>query len=93
MARKYTPEFREEAAKMVIETSRPITHVAREIGVSEQTLGEWVGKYRRDHAGEEPPLDISERARLKELERQNRELQMEVSFLKKCSAYFAQNQR
>jgi transposase-like protein len=78
---------------MVIETSRPIAQVARELGVGEQTLGDWVNKYRRAHAGEEPPLDGSDRVRLKELERQNRELQMEVSFLKKCASYFAQNQQ
>ena len=35
--RKYTPEFKDEAAKMVIETSRPIAEVAREIGVNEGT--------------------------------------------------------
>ena len=91
--RKFSPEFREEATKMVIETSRPIAQVARELGVGEQTLGNWVNKYRRDHAGEEPALGISERARLKELERQNRELKMENEFLKKCASYFAQDPR
>ncbi len=39
--RKYMPEFKDEAAKMVIETSRPIAEVAREIGVHEGTLGNW----------------------------------------------------
>jgi transposase-like protein len=91
--RKFSPEFREEATKMVIETSRPIARVARELGIGEQTLGNWVSKYRRDHAGEEPALGISERARLKELERQNRELKMENEFLKKCASYFAQDPR
>ena len=91
--RKFSPEFREEATKMVIETSRPIAQVARELGVGEQTLGNWVNKYRRDHAGEEPALGISERARLKELERRNRELKMENEFLKKCASYFAQDPR
>jgi hypothetical protein len=45
--RKYTPEFKDEAAKMVIETSRPIAEVAREIGVNEGTLGNWVANYRK----------------------------------------------
>jgi transposase len=90
--RTFSPEFREQATKMVIETSRPVAQVARELGVGVQTLGNWVNKYRRDHAGEEPPLGITERARLKELERQARELKMENEFLKKCAAYFAQNQ-
>jgi transposase len=52
--RKYTPEFKDEAARMVVETSRPIAEVAREIHVNEGTLGNWVAKYRVDHAGEEP---------------------------------------
>ncbi len=40
--------------------------------------------YRERHAGEEPPLDMPERARLRELERRNRELEMELAFLKKA---------
>jgi|SRR2546423_10955201 transposase len=89
--RKYTPEFKDEAAKMVVETSRPIAEVAREIGVHEGTLGNWVKKYRVDHAGEEPPLSISDRARLRELEKENRELKMKADFLGKAAAFFAKS--
>lgn len=79
----------------MIDTSRPIAVVARELGVVEGTLGNWVNVYRRDHAGEdiEPPLSVSDRARLKELERENRELKMQTEFLKKAAAYFAQDHR
>ena len=62
---KYSPEFRDEAVKMVVETSRPIAEVARENGINEGTLGNWVNRYRREHAGDEPALDMSERARLR----------------------------
>ncbi len=55
---------------MVIETSRPIARVAKELGINEGTLGNWVNTYRREHAGEEPPLTVNERARLRELERE-----------------------
>jgi transposase len=55
---------------MVIESSRAIAEVAREIQVNEGTLGSWVNKYRVEHADEEPPLPMSERARLRELERE-----------------------
>jgi transposase len=48
--RKFTPEFREEAARMVVETSRPIVEVARELGVNETSLGNWVRDYRKKHA-------------------------------------------
>ena len=82
--RKFTPEFKDEAVKMVIESSRPIAEVAREIQVNEGTLGNWVHKYRLDHVGEEPPLSISDRARLRELERENRELKMKAEFLGKA---------
>jgi len=39
--RKFTPEYREEAVKAVIESSRPIAQVARELGIVEGTLGNW----------------------------------------------------
>ena len=91
--KSFSPEFRDEAVKMVIETSRPIARVAKELGINEGTLGNWVGIYRREHAGEEPPLSVSERARLRELERETRELKMENEFLKKAAAYFARDHR
>ena len=89
----FSPEFKEETVKLVIETSRPVAVVAKELGINESTLGNWVTIYRRDHAGEEPPLTVSERARLRELERETRELKMENEFLKKCAAYFASEHR
>ena len=91
--RKYSPEFKAEAARLVVETSRPIVDVAREIGVHEGTLGSWVNKYQAEHAGEGPPLTVSERARLRELERENRELRMRTEFLGKAAAFFAQEYR
>jgi transposase len=91
--RNFTPEYREQAVKSVIETSRPIAQVAKELGLNEGTLGNWVSVYKRDHAGEEPPLTVNERARLRELERETRELQMELAFLKKAAAYFAKDHR
>jgi transposase-like protein len=78
--RKFTPEFKDEAVKMVTESSRAVAEVAREIGVNEGTLGNWVNKYRVEHADEEPPLSISDRARLRELEGENRELKMKSEF-------------
>lgn len=89
----YSPEFKEEAAKLVINTSRPIADVARELKISETSLGNWVRAYREKHAEDEPPLQVSERARLRELERLNRELEMENAFLKKAAAYFAREHR
>ena len=91
--KQYSPEFREEATRMVVDSSRPIAHVAREIGVHEITLGSWVKAYRDKRGEEDPPLEMSERARLRELERRNRELEQELAFLKKAVTYFAREQR
>jgi transposase len=78
---------------MVVEESRAIPSTAREIGVHEQTLRNWVNDYRRNHAGEEPPLALSERARLRELEKEVRELRLEKEFLGKAAAFFASEYR
>ncbi len=68
----------------MVESSRPIADVGRELGISETSLGNWVRAYREKHKEDEPPLRLSERARLRELERQNRELKMKVEFLSKA---------
>lgn len=91
--RSFTPEFKDEAAKSVVESSRPIAVVARELGLNEQTLRNWVSTYRETHAGDEPPLTVSERARLRELEREVRELRLEKEFLGKAAAFFASEYR
>jgi transposase len=91
--RKFSPEFRDEAVRLVIEASRPIAQVARELGLSEGTLGNWVTRYRAEHVDDEPPLTVSERARLSEAEGLLRELRMENEFLKKAAAYFARDPR
>jgi transposase len=91
--KNYSPEFKEEATRLVIDTSRPIAEVARELGITETSLGNWVRAWREKHAEEEPLLQVSERARLRELERRNRELEMELAFLKKAAAYFAREHR
>jgi transposase-like protein len=91
--RKYSPEFREEAVKMVIELSRPVADVAKELGINEGTLGSWVNRYRKDHPEEDEPLTVAERARLRELERENRELRAKTEFLGKAAAFFAREYR
>lgn len=76
---------------MVIETSRPIAEVARDLGIDEGTLGNWVTRYRDEHPASEE-LSISDRAKLKELEKEVRELRMERDFLRKAAAFFAKEQ-
>jgi transposase len=89
VSRKYSPEFKKAAVHEVVKNSRAIAEVARENGVVAQTLGNWVAAYRAEHAEDEPELTLSERARLRQLERENRELRMENEFLGKATAFFA----
>ena len=58
--RQFSPEFKDEAVRLVIEASRPIAQVARELGINEGTLGNWVNRYRAEHADDEPPLNVSD---------------------------------
>jgi transposase len=89
----FSAGYRDEAVKMVIDGSRPIAQVARELGINDGTLGNWVSVYRREHPVAEAPLSFSERARLRELEAENRELRMRTEFLGKAAAFFAQEYR
>ena len=80
---RYSPEFKDEAVRFVIESGRPIAQVARELKIHDGTLGNWVARYRDEHPVSESPLTVSERARLAELERENRQLRLDVEFLGK----------
>ncbi len=90
--RKFTPEYRDEAVKQVIETHAPIAKVAQSLGVNPGTLGNWVSKYREQHPVSEE-LSLPERTRLRELEKEARELRLENAFLKKAAAYFAREEQ
>lgn len=91
--KSFSSEFKSEAVKLVIESSRAVADVARELGIGAETLRTWVNRYRDEHAGEEPALTISERARLRELDKENRELKMKAEFLGKAAAFFAREYR
>jgi Transposase len=62
--KSYTPAFRREAAHLVIDTGRPIAHVAKEIGIGEQLLGRWVARERAAQVAPPAALDADERAEL-----------------------------
>ena len=77
----------------MVDNSLPIAQVARELGINDTTLGFWVKDYRKKLAGEPLPQDMPSQERIRELERRNRELEMENAFLKKAASYFAREQR
>lgn len=80
--RKYDPEFREGAVRIVRETGKSIAQVAEDLGIHPGTLGNWVNKDKTDR-GETEGLSTDERARLKQLEKENAELRMERDVLKR----------
>ncbi len=90
--RRFSPQFKAEAVQMVIETGKPIAEVARDLGIHDGTLGNWMNAWRRDHPEPEQSLTPMERARVQELEDENRRLKMENEFLKKAAAFFARTQ-
>jgi transposase len=93
---KYPAEVRERAVRLVFEQQgshesrwAAITSIAGKIGCTAETLRNWVRRADRD-AGKRPGLTTTERDRLKDLERENRELKRANEILRKASAYFAQ---
>jgi transposase len=95
-SKRYSAEVRERAVRMVAEHQgeygsqwAAIESIAGKIGCTGETLRHWVRQAERDR-GERVGLSIPERERLKELERQNRELKRANEILRTASAYFAQ---
>lgn len=79
--RKFDPDFREGAVRLVLDTGRPIAEIAREIGVHEGTLGNWVAKAKEARPPDE--LSPSERDELNRLRKENTELRMQRDVLKR----------
>jgi transposase-like protein len=90
--RKFSSRFKAEAVQLVVQTGRPIAEVARELGIHDGTLGNWVNAWRRDNPEPEESLTPTDRVRLAELEDENRRLRLENEFLKKAAAFFARTQ-
>ena len=93
---RYSPEVRERAVRMVFEHQREypsqwqaVVSIASKIGCTAETLRKWVRRAEID-AGRRTGVTSDELARIKELERENRELRRANEILRKASAYFAQ---
>mgnify|MGYP000350741365 CR=1 FL=1 len=88
MATRYPQEFRQRAVELARQHEKPIVQLASDLGVSDQTLRNWVQQADIDE-GRRAGLTTEERKELVRLRRENRVLQMEIEILKHASAYFA----
>ncbi|PIE22009.1 MAG: hypothetical protein CSA62_14375 [Planctomycetota bacterium] len=93
---RFSAEVRERAVRMVLEHGdeygsewSAIRSIAEKFGCAAETLRKWLRQSQRDQ-GTRPGLTTAERERLKELERENRELKRTNEILRKASAFFAQ---
>jgi transposase len=84
----YPPEFRAEAVRLYRESGRSLSSVAKDLGVSLESLRSWVNQAKVD-AGEKAGLTSEELEELRRLRKENRTLRMERDLLKKAAAYFA----
>jgi transposase len=85
--RQFTAEFKRDAVELVRSSGRPIAQIARELGIYDSTLGNWVRQDRVDRGQAEGPSS-EQRARLGELERENARLRMERDLLQRTVAFW-----
>jgi transposase len=86
----YPAEFKERAVKLAVESDQPIAQAARDLGVNENTLHTWIGKYHRVERQEKHVQDEHLYEELKRLRQENARLKEEREIVKKAAAYFAQ---
>ena len=86
----YAPEFRTEAIRLARTSGRPHTEIARDLGMTAETLRLWLKQADRDEGRRSDGLTTEEREELRRLRRANRILREEREILKKAAAFFAQ---
>jgi transposase len=84
--RQFDPDFRAGAVRIVKESGKPIAQVARDLGINEGTLANWVARDRQATCSVPGALAEDERAELARLRRENAELAMERDVLKRSVA-------
>jgi transposase len=85
--REFAREFKRDAVELVRTSGRPIAQIARELGIYDSTLGNWVRQDAIDR-GEREGLTTEERERLRQLEAENTRLRMERDLLKRTVAFW-----
>ncbi len=87
---RYPPEFRSRAVALVLESGRPIKHVADELGLGSESLRQWVRQHEADGGQRSDRPTSTETAELRRLRKENLELKRTNEILRLASAYFAQ---
>lgn len=86
---KFTPEFKRDAVELVLSSGRSVNDVARELGLSNETLRSWVNKHREQPDAAVPASPADKDTEIARLRAQVAELQQEKQILRKAAAYFA----
>ena len=89
--RSYTVEFKKEAVALVTEQGYSVLKAAESLGITDKLLYNWKAKFEAEQSGS--TLNEDERAELKRLRKENKELKMEKEILKKASAFFAKEMK
>jgi transposase len=88
--RRYTPEFKRDAIRLVEQEGLPVAQVARDLGVNANTIHAWLRKNREERSDEATESEMEE---LRRLRKENRILKEEREILKKAAAFFAKESK
>lgn len=89
MPAPHPPEFRQRAVGLARQGTAPVGRIAKDLGISESCLRNWMAQADADDNGSQVKLPSTEKKELAELRRKNRQLEMENEILKRAAAYFA----
>ena len=92
MPRRYPKEFREGAVQLARQGERPIADIARELGIAESCLRNWLKRDQLDLRERDDGLTTAEREELRELRRRVRRLEQEKEILRKAAAFLAREE-
>jgi transposase len=90
--RSFTDDYKTGAVRLVLDEGKTVAAAARDLGLTESSLRNWVEQAHADRTKGRTGLTTEERAELASLRKDNRELRMERDILKKAAAFFAKNQ-
>ena len=89
MPAPHPPEFRQRAVELACQGAKPVAQIAKDLGISESCLRNWMAQAEADDNGGSVRLTGAEKKELAELRRKTRQLELENEILKRAAAYFA----